>query len=171
MKNQQRACSPTRIRRWLESPRSVHFSVSELKSRVRSWGARLTLRQVHPTSAAALRLLLLQDPIVRLVMQGLRSLGAGGGSFDRLAGACSALDPRRAGIFFLKPEAAANWIRDNGTVDWASVPGEDYRSTTFFQYKSILKHAGLIASGALGGASAKKYVATKDLWQAADYGQ
>lgn len=144
---------------------------AEVHARLTDRGARLTLNQVHPTSAAALRLLRLQDPIVRLVMEGLRSLGAAGGSFDRLASACSALDPCRASIFFLKPEAAANWVRDNGTVDWPSVPGEDYRSTTFFQYKSILKHAGLIASGALGGASARQYSATKDLWQTADHGQ
>jgi hypothetical protein len=131
-------------------------------------GARLTLNQVHPTAAAALRLLLLQDPIVRLVMQGLRSLGETGGSFDRLAAACSALDPRRSSIFFLKPEAAAKWVRDNGSVEWPSVPGGDFRSTTFFQYKSILKHAGLVTAGALGGASSRHYAPGKDFWQMAD---
>ena len=50
---------------------------------------------------------------------------------------------------------------------WAEVHA---RLTTFFQYKSIPKHAGLIAYGALGGASAGQYIATKDLWQAADHG-
>lgn len=127
----------------------------------------LTLQMVHPASAAGLRLLLLQDPIVRLVVRGLRKLGEQGGSFDVLARICSAIDPRRAAIFFLKPEAAANRVSASGKADWANVTASEYRSTTFFQYKSILKHAGVIAPTTLGGATASRYVPAHDLWVAA----
>jgi hypothetical protein len=48
-------------------------------------GSNKTLHDEHRASASALKLLLLQDPIVRLVMEGLHLLGPCGGSFDELA--------------------------------------------------------------------------------------
>lgn len=39
------------------------------------------------------------------------------------------------------------------------------RSMTFFQYKSVLKHADLITAYALGGASAVAYRSDYDIWQ------
>lgn len=124
-----------------------------------------TLHDEHRTSAAALKLLLLQDPIVRLVVEGLHLLGNGGGTFDRLAATCSKIDKRRSTIFFLKPEATTQWVNIDGGVDWAAVPGGDYRSSTFFQYKSVLKHAGLIMPHNLGTASAKNYDPKTDIWE------
>jgi hypothetical protein len=35
------------------------------------------------------------------------------------------------------------------------------------QYKSILKHAGIIKAHRLGGSSAKKYDPDKDIWEMA----
>jgi hypothetical protein len=123
-----------------------------------------TLHDEHRAAAAALKLLLLQDALVRLVMEGLHRCDPAGCSFDRLAAACDHIDPRRTAIFFLKPETAATWVKRDGRVDWAEVPGEDYRSTTFFQYKSVLKHAGLIQARTLGGSSAKHYDPCMDIW-------
>lgn len=128
-------------------------------------GSTQVMADLHPASAAGLRLLLLQDPLVRLVLEGLDRLGAPGGSFRELALACSQVDRRRASIFFLKPEAAAEWVQRDGHTPWAEVPGEAFRSTTFFQHKSILKHAGLLMPTALGGASARGYDPGADHWQ------
>jgi hypothetical protein len=122
------------------------------------------LVDLAPQAAAGLRLLLLQDPVVRLVMEGLRSFEAKGASFRQLAVACSQLDQSRTSIFFLKPEAAARWVGPGGSAPWQDIPGSDFRSTTFFQYKSILKHAGLIAPVQLGNATATNYNADLDWW-------
>jgi hypothetical protein len=40
-----------------------------------------------------------------------------------------------------------------------------YRSTTFFQYKGILKHADVLAPHALGGSSTRGYDPDADLWE------
>ncbi|MFM2069356.1 MAG: hypothetical protein RLZZ584_4265 [Pseudomonadota bacterium] len=137
---------------------------TDIHRRLTSPGSRTTLHDEHRSAAAALKLLLLQDALVRLVMEGLHLGDPAGSSFDQLAAACGTIDPRRTAIFFLKPQAAARWVGRDGRVNWHEVPGEDYRSTTFFQHKSVLKHAGLIAAGALGGASAKHYDPRKDFW-------
>ncbi len=57
------------------------------------------------------------------------------------------------------------WIRPDGTTPWREVPGDAFRSTTFFQTKSIFKHAGLLAPRTLGGASARRYDPDTDHWQ------
>lgn len=128
-------------------------------------GDSSTLYDQHRPAAAALQLLLLQDPVVRLVLGGLRSLGPEGANFSDLAAACSRVDKRRAVIFFLKPESTNRWVRPDGTVAWSDVEPPDYRSTTFFQYKSVLKHAGLLVPRKLGGASARGYRPNEDIWQ------
>jgi hypothetical protein len=125
----------------------------------------MTLYDVNRQAAAALRVLLLQDPLVRLVMEGLRSLGPEGGNFAQLARACSRLDRRRAAIFFVKPESLPLRSDGDGQVDWQAMEPQDYRSTTFFQYKSVLKHAGLIAPTSLGAASTTSFLPDRDVWQ------
>ena len=128
-----------------------------------------TLYDLHRQAAAGLRLLLLQDPVARLVMEGLHRLGPRGGNFIELAEACAAHDRRRAQIFFLKPEASPRCVQRDSGVDWPNVAAEDFRSTTFFQYKSILKHSGLLAPTTLGAASAHRYDPTRDLWVAREF--
>jgi hypothetical protein len=118
-----------------------------------------------PPAATGLRLMLLMDPVVRLVLEALRGMSAEGVDFRALARRCGEIDSRRSAIFFLKPESAANWLSPAGSVPWELVPGTDFRSTTFYQYKSVLKHAGLLAPTRLGAASARDYDPSKDVWR------
>mgnify|MGYP001057925849 CR=1 FL=1 len=127
-------------------------------------GGGIPLAQFQPQSAALLRLLLLQDRIVRLVVEGLRTFPDKSASFDKLALACDQLDHASAPIFFLKPEAVSLLSDDTGRVEWKSAKGEHYRSSTFYQYKSVLKHAGILAPTTLGGATAKGYDPLQDIW-------
>jgi hypothetical protein len=126
--------------------------------------ARETLALAHPNAAAVLRLMLLADPLVRLLIEALRSLPAEGASFRMLARRCAEVDKRRTAIFFLKPESAVNWLAPDGSIPWAEVDDTDFRSTTFFQYKSVLKHAGILAPHALGAATVRTYDADRDVW-------
>lgn len=127
-------------------------------------GRGIPLAEYAPQSAAVLRLLLLRDPIVRLMVAGLRKFDHHSTTFDQLATACDQLDHARAPIFFLKPEAAARLMDERGHIRWQEVEGEDYRSSTFYQYKSILKHAGILKPERLGGATAMGYDPTNDVW-------
>ncbi len=136
-----------------------------IHERVAARSERITLSVMNPLAGAALRLLLLQDPIVRMVVEGLRRFEGWRATFMALAGQCAQIDHRRASIFFLKPEAAVQRSDARGVVDWSSVVAEDLRSTTFYQYKSILKHAGILAPSRLGGASTKGYDVKKDVWE------
>ena len=40
--------------------------------------------------------------------------------------------------------------------------GEDYRSTRFLQYKSVLKHSGLLRPTLLGGSTSNGYVPIRE---------
>jgi hypothetical protein len=128
----------------------------------RGVGTSLVFHQ--PEAAAVLRLLLLQEPIVRLLIEGLSTFAAHQANFEELAIACDRLDHARAPIIFLKPEAAATLADSKGRIRWRDARGEDFRSTTFMQYKSILKHAGILAEQRLGGTTAKDYNPRLDLW-------
>ncbi len=44
---------------------------------------------------------------------------------------------------------------------------QHFRSTTFMQYKSVLKHAGIIEPHTLGGSSSKAYDPDRDIWELA----
>lgn len=125
----------------------------------------LVLADICPGAAAGLRLMLLMDPVVRLVVESLRSLPVDGVDFRALATRCGEIDKRRSAIFFLKPESASNWLGPDGSVPWERVSPEDFRSTTFYQYKSVLKHAGLLEPTRLGAASAVSYDPAKDIWR------
>ena len=128
---------------------------------------RLMLCERCRNAGIVLRLMLLRDPLVRLVVEGLRSLPGHMGNFVELAQACARLDRRKAAIFFLEPEAAPTWVPRDGLVDWHVVPPEAFRSTTFFQYKSVMRHAGVLAADRLGGSSARRYDPRCDLWRLA----
>lgn len=56
---------------------------------------------------------------------------------------------------------------DDGQSLWHKVQPGHFRSTTFFQYKSILKHAGIIKAERLGGSSTKGYDPDQDRWELA----
>lgn len=141
---------------------------TEIHKKVGTRVSGIPLAQYKPQYAAVLRLLLLQDPITRLFIEGLQTFPNKSANFADLAVACDKLDHARAPILFLKPEAAVLLTDDKGKVDWKSAKGEHYRSTTFNQYKSILKHAGVLKPTKLGGATAIGYVPSQDLWELID---
>lgn len=129
---------------------------------------RRSLVQQSSSSAAVLRLLLLRDPLVELVVQGLERFPNRRARFAELAQECDTLDHARAPIFFLHPSAAVELADDHGRIEWPNAKGQHYRSTSFNQYKSILKHAGILTSKTkLGGNSAKDYDPAKDVWELA----
>jgi len=127
-------------------------------------GTRQTLAQQNPRAAAALRLLLLDDPMVRLIIEGLSRLGQAV-TFHELAIMCDSLDHARTPIFFLNPNSADKIIDDKGRIRWDIVTKDDYRSTNFYQFKSILRHAGILSDQSLGGPSTKDYKPDQDIWE------
>lgn len=142
---------------------------AEVHRKAGARGGGVPLAQFQPQSAALLRLLLLQDRIVRLVIEGLRTFPNRSASFDELAVACDQLDHASAPIFFLKPEAVIELSDATGRIDWKTAKGGHYRSSTFYQYKSVLKHAGILKPGSLGGSTAKGYDPSEDTWALADH--
>lgn len=138
---------------------------AEVHEKVGARGSGIPLVQYKPQYAAVLRLLLLQDPITRLIIEGLRTFPNGLANFAELSVACDQLDHARTPVLFLKPEAAVLLTDSKGKVDWKSAKGEYYRSTTFYQYKSILKHAGILKATKLGGATTVGYDPSQDIWE------
>ena len=127
-------------------------------------GSAMPLTEYRPQAAALLRILLLGDPMVRLVIQGLKSFADHSASFAELAVVCDQLDHARAPIFFLNPESAAALADERGHIKWHAASGRHYRSRMFYQYKSILKHAGVLRNLPLGGATTKGYDPNRDIW-------
>ena len=92
----------------------------------------------------------------------------GRSDFLHLARRCESLDRARAQVFFLNPEKVHDIMDDLGIIDWGKVSREHFRTTIFYQYKSILKHAGILAPTAMGGASTKGYKPEEDVWELAE---
>lgn len=139
-------------------------SWARIHNEIKRKGNSVTLAQRHPLAASMLRVLLLQDPLVRLVIDGLEKFPNRTANFSQLASACDQLDHSRTPVFFLKPASAASLQDKQGRIQWDNAAGQDFRSTTFMQYKSILKHAGLLKPSRLGGSTAKKYDPLIDIW-------
>jgi hypothetical protein len=137
---------------------------AQIHDELRSKGRSITLCQRHPQSASMLRVLLLQDPLIRLIVDGLEMFPNRESNFAELASTCDRLDHSRAPVFFLKPASQVKLGDDRGRIRWEQAVGEDYRSTTFMQYKSILKHSGLLRPTQLGGSTSKRYDPIKDIW-------
>jgi hypothetical protein len=137
---------------------------TEVHQIVGARGSSIPLVTHLPQIAAVLRLLLLRDSMVGLVIAGLEQCPNFSAHFASLAMICDGLDHARTPIFFLKPESAAKLTDDQGRVHWENAVGQDYRSRMFYQYKSILKHAGILKPVTLGGASTKGYNPTRDIW-------
>lgn len=146
---------PTKIDDWTQ----VHNQVT---TRGRSG---ITLADCQPQAAAALRIILLQDSMTRLVIEGLQEFPTRSANFAELAVACDRLDHIRTPVFFLKPEATVELTDKNGRINWKQAQGENYRSTGFQQYKSILIHSGILNNTKLGGTTAKEYKPTQDIWE------
>lgn len=137
---------------------------AQVHAMVGARGSAVPLADYRPQYAAALRLLLLHDPFVRLVIQGLETFHNQSANFRELAMACDRLDHARALAYFLQPESLPQLMDNKGRINWNESKGEHYRSRTFYQYKSILKHAGILSPGRLGGDSAIGYQPESDTW-------
>jgi hypothetical protein len=124
-----------------------------------------TLQKLSAISAAALRMILLHDPFVKLVIEGLRSFKGNKSDFLQLARKCESIDRARAQVFFLNPEKAGNVMGDRGMIDWSEVTNEHFRSGILIQYKNILRHAGILTPFARGGVSTRGFKPEEDIWQ------
>jgi len=144
---------PSEIRVW----KSIHGALCDKAEKA-------TLKFEAPALAAALRLLLLNDPMVKMIRVGIGSLPDQSGNFRDLAMACDRLDHARAVVFFFNPEALEMIVDERGQIIWERVEGKHFRSTMFYQFKSVLRHAGILAPLALGGCSATKYRPERDIW-------
>lgn len=131
---------------------------------VGSRGGAIPLMDHCPQVAAVLRILLFHDPMVRLIVAGLKEFPEKSATFAELARKCDQIDHARAPIFFLRPESLPNITDDCGHILWNQVSPGDYRSTNFYQFKSIMKHAGILAPTRLGGASTENFVSSQDVW-------
>jgi hypothetical protein len=121
-------------------------------------GSDQTLNSVVPVVAATLRLLLLNDPIISLIHKVLYQEIKRECSFLELAKVSFEIDFELSLIFFFNPECIDEIMSGRGVIKWEKLEGRHFRSTTFYQYKSIMIHSGLLKKTKLGGASSKFYV-------------
>lgn len=138
---------------------------SQVHEQTGARGSKLTLAEYHPQAGALLRILLLDDPMVHLIIEGLRQSPNQSANFAELAKICDQLDHARTLIFFFNPQLADKLTDEQGRILWDNLRGENYRSTMFFQYKRILQHAGILKRNRLGGSTAKNYDPTRDIWE------
>lgn len=124
----------------------------------------MTLALVSPRASAALRLLLLHDPMVRHLVQGLGSLPGWTGTFPQLARSSDAIDPARTSPVFLLSDGAARIADRRGRIQWHLASPSERRTSTYMQWKRYLRHAGIIANTGLGGATSRAYRPDRDLW-------
>ena len=117
-----------------------------------SKGERAALSVLCPPAAAALRVLLLRHSTVSLLIEGLKSLG-GKGSLADLARACDQLDHELAPVIFLTPVGLARAQNERGRINWNLAGQGMWRTTTGFQLKSVLRHAGILSPASVLGSS------------------
>ncbi len=128
--------------------------------------AAQTLAALHGSAAAALRCLLYQDPVARFIIDTLWSARRHEPlTMRELVVLGAEVDKMLTSAVFFHPEAIAQITDDQGLFVWRRIEAHHFRSTTFMQYKSILKHAGIIKPHRLGGSSAKHYDPDQDLWE------
>lgn len=125
-----------------------------------------TLAELHPQAGAVLRLLISSDPIAQLLIDTLQAAGSAL-SMRTLVLLSAERDKALTPAVFFHPEAVATITGEDGQILWHKVEARHFRSTTFMQYKSVLKHAGIIAPHVLGGSSSKTYDPDRDMWELA----
>jgi hypothetical protein len=111
-----------------------------------------------------LRWLLYSDPIVALIIDTLSEIDEPV-SMQQLARHCAERDHATALTVFFNPERVPDITDQRGRLTWSQMSPSHYRSTTFQQYKSILKHAGFIKPHKLGGTSIENYDPAEDIWE------
>jgi hypothetical protein len=119
---------------------------------------RQRLFEVNAAIAAVARLVLLQQPAVRLI---LRTLAVAGGPLTapQLLDLSYRADPTLAGALFLgDPSRALDQV--------PLLDGADYNPSTVYKLKQNLWHAGLLATKAhpFAGGKASRYEPSDDVW-------
>lgn len=125
-----------------------------------------TLAALNPQVGAVLRLLMSRDPVAQLLITTLQAAGAPL-SMRALVLLSAERDRALTPAIFFHPEAVSTITGDDGRILWHKVEARHFRSTTFMQYKSVLKHAGILAPHTLGGSSSKTYDPDQDIWELA----
>lgn len=129
-------------------------------------GRKATLAAQHPQAGAVLRLLLMADPVARLLVETLKAAEAPL-SMRALALLSAERDRALAPAVFFQPDAVSAITSEQGQLLWNRILPQHFRSTTFLQYKSVLKHAGILAARSLGGSSTRGYDPDGDIWELA----
>jgi hypothetical protein len=141
-------------------------ALAEVHKQVVTPGSGLTLASAHPAAGAVLRCLLCSDPVASFIIDVLTDLGPGKPvPMPDLVREAAARDKALAPMVFFTPAAVDEIADDRGRIVWEKVQPGHYRSTTFDQYKSVLKHAGVLAPHALGGSSSRDYRPENDVWE------
>jgi hypothetical protein len=141
--------------------------LATLHAAVVGGGRGASLAAQHPQAGAVLRLLLMADPVARLLTETLEAAAASPLSMRALVLLSAERDRALTPAVFFQPDAVSTITGDDGQILWHKVETRHFRSTTFLQYKSVLKHAGIVAPHALGGASARSYDPDRDIWELA----
>lgn len=128
---------------------------------------QMSLAQYNPQAAALLRILLVDEPVVRLVIKGLREHPNQSVNCTELAAICDQIEHNRALIFFFNPKLIEDITDERGRIVWNKIKGENYRSTTYYTYKRLLQHAGILKWGKLGEPRPKDYKPIEDIWELA----
>lgn len=125
-----------------------------------------TLASMSPSSAAVLRCLLYTDPVAKFIIDVLLDIGTSEPvSMHSLVLLSAERDKTITPLIFFNPEVIAKITDDQGQLIWHQIQRYHFRSTTFMQYKSILKHAGIIKPHRLGGSTARNYNPDEDIWE------
>jgi hypothetical protein len=135
---------------------------ADIHRRAASRDRGATLANLCPAAGAVLRILLMQSTTVRLLIEALGSIG-GAGTLVHLAEACDRLDHARSPVLFLLPDALVVLQDERGAVAWARAGATAFRPTISYQLKSVLKHAGILASDSRLGRTQRVDPAT-DHW-------
>jgi hypothetical protein len=125
---------------------------------------RKPLADVFPRAGAALRILLLREPEVRLLVRALRQFDDKKAAMLDLAKTCDSIDHDRTPALLFTPERVDSVMDTDGKILWNHVEGTHYRSTTFYQMKRILQHAGILEDTGLQSNSATSYEPAEDHW-------
>lgn len=132
-------------------------------------GSHQTLASASPESGAVLRTLLYADPVAKFIIDVLNDVGRDQPLTMRsLVLLCAERDKAITPLIFFNPEKIDEITDDRGHLAWHRIQSHHFRGTTFMQYKSILKHAGIIKPHRLGGVSAKAYDPDADIWELMD---
>jgi len=127
-------------------------------------GSQKLLCESSQEAAAVLRILVFHDPMVRLLVEVLELFPNSSGLLVDLAMECDKRDHERSPFFFLQPDKVTSVMDDQSRIKWNDVPAGHFRTKTYYQYKKILTHAGLLQKGLYLCSSSSKYRKERDVW-------